>query len=395
MNIGDIKGTDVQPISVPNVSLSLQKEPKTVFLTSVRMPEEQIWANGLFQNIFILYKLFELAGYVPFLLVADNKQHLTSKLFEKFRTIDANDWAAKPFKIYAYFEMGMSCGVQIRDMFKKSGAKMFKLYMGNILNIDIEMPMFSPGTNFCHHLVGGIDTILVSPHYDFHQEYAAAINRVYPSVIVTPYVWEPFFINDMMDTYKHRQSLPYSFTIIEPNISFQKCSLIPIMICEAYYRMYPDKVHEVAVINGNKLVESQFFKMSIIPTLEIYKSGKLKLLTRLDTRSSAKALNDHILIQHAVNNDYNYIFLEHLLMGFPVIHNFAALKNYGYYYEGEDIKAGAALIDTIGNNHEMLNETYKALVKQLAWNFSIYNPMNIKGWTDIIEGVVTAPTATA
>lgn len=384
-DIGNIKGTDIQPITVPYLNLK-PVSMKTVFLTSVRMPEEQIWANGLFQNIFILYKLFEIAGYCPFLLVADNKQHTGSKLYEKFRTIDANEWAAKPFKVYAYFEMGMSCGTQIREMFKKSGAKMFKLYLGNILNIDIEMPMFSPGTNFCHHLVGEIDTILVSPHYDFHQEYAAVINRVYPSVIITPYVWEPFFIQDLIDTYKHRSAAPYSFTIIEPNISFQKCSLIPIMICEAYYRKKPEKVHEVAVINGNKLLDSPYFKMSILPTLDIYKAGKLHLLPRADTRTLAKNMKDHILIQHTVNNDYNYIFLEHLLMGFPVIHNFATLKNYGYYYEGDDITGGALHIDSINNHHEERSGTYKALVKQLAWDFSIYNPVNIKGWVDIIEG---------
>jgi len=391
-NIGDIKGTDIQPITVPYVNLK-HTDMKTIFLTSVRMPEDQIWANGLFQNIFILYKLFEIAGYCPFLLVADNKQHTHSKLFDKFRTIDANEWAAKPFKIYAYFEMGMSCGTQIREMFKKSGAKMFKLYLGNILNIDIEMPMFSPGTNFCHHLVGEIDTILVSPHYDFHQEYAAAINRVYPSVIITPYVWEPFFVKDLIDTYKHRMTPPYSFTIIEPNISFQKCSLIPIMICEAYYRKNPEKVHEVAVINGNKLLDSPYFKMSIIPTLDIYKAGKLHLLGRADTRTLAKNMKDHILIQHTVNNEYNYIFLEHLLMGFPVIHNFTNLKNYGYYYNGDDIIGGSSLIDTIANHHEEKSETYKALVKQLTWDFSIYNSVNIKGWVDIIEGKTVSKTS--
>jgi len=395
-SVGDVKGTDIQPIAKPYISLaSVPIDPiKPIFLTSIRMQEEQLWANGLFQNIFMLYKLFEIAGYCPFLLVDDNNKHKESKLFEKFRTIDANEWVAKPFKLHAYIEMGMSCGVQIRQLFKKSGAKMFKLYLGNILNIDIEIPMFSPGTNFCHHMVGDIDTILVSSHYDFHQEYAAAINRVYPSVLVTPYVWEPFFVQDLADTYKHRGCPPWSFTIIEPNISFQKCSLIPIMICEALFRRSPEKVHEVAVINGAKLLESQYFKMTILPTLDIYKAGKLHLLGRADTRTLAKAMNNHILIQHTVNNEYNYIFFEHMLMGFPVIHNFPRFKDYGYYYEGDDINGGLAQIDAIANGHANSGETYKALIKQLAWNFSIYNPANIKGWVDIIEGtIVPCPRA--
>ena len=384
--VGTIKGTDVQPVCEPHADLLTVHEPKPVFLTSIKMEEGQLWSNGLFQNIFILYKLFEIAGYVPFLLVPDNKQEIKTHLFDNFRTIDANEWVARPFKIYAYIEMGMSCGTQIRELFKKSGAKMFKLYLGNILNIDIEIPMFNPTTNFCHHLVGEIDTILVSSHYDFHQEYACCINKVYPSVLVTPYVWEPFFINDLADTYLHKPFAPYSFTIIEPNISFQKCSLIPIMICEAYFRRDNEKVQEVVVINGAKLLESVYFKSTILPTLELHKAGKLHLVQRSDTRTLAKAMKSNIFVAHTVNNEYNYIFFEHLLMGFPVIHNFPRFSKFGYYYTGDSIKEGLGAIDQVVEKHGERTEVYKALNKQLFWNFSIYNPANIKGWTSIIEG---------
>jgi hypothetical protein len=385
--VGDTTGLDVQPIIKPPVlHASVPSDPaKTIMLTSIRMAEGQLWSNGLFQNIFMLYKLFEAAGYIPFLLVDDNKKHLDSSLYQKFRTIDAQEWAAKPFKLYAYIEMGMSCGPQIRGLFKQAGAKTFKLYLGNILNIDIETPMFHPTTNFSHHVVGEIDTILVSPHYDFHQEYSSAINKVYPSVKIAPYVWEPLFISDMIGTYKHPTSGPYSFTIIEPNISFQKSSLIPIMICEAYYRRYPDKVHEIAVINGVKLLESVYFKNTILPTLELHKANKLHLLPRADTRSIAKNLNSNILIQHTVNNEYNYIFFEHLMMGFPVVHNFERLKDYGYYYSGDSIKEGEEQIRKILMTHHMRTEAYKSSTAQLCWNFSISNPVNIKGWMEILD----------
>lgn len=380
-------GTDIQPIIKPFMSHFLvPADPiKTIFITSIRMPEQQLWSNGLFQNIFILYKMFESMGYIPFLLVDDNKKHSDSKLYENFRTIDAQGWVAKPFKLYAYIEMGMSCGPQIRAVFKQAGAKMFKLYLGNILNIDIETPMFHPTTNFSHHIVGDIDTILVSPHYDFHQEYSASINKVFPSYKIAPYVWEPMFIKDLIGVYAHRPAPPYSFTIIEPNISFQKSSLIPIMIAEAYYRANPDKVHEIAVVNGNKLMESPYFKATLLPTLELYKAGKLHMLPRADTRSLAKTLNSNILIQHTVNNEYNYIFLEHLMMGFPVVHNFEKFKEYGYYYSGDSIKEGCEQIHKITTTHHMRIEAYKVAANQLHWNFSISNPDNMKGWAELLD----------
>ena len=386
-SVGDTSGLDIQPILVPSTKhTDVPLDPvKTILITSIRMPEQQLWANGLFQNIFILYRLFEIAGYIPFLLVDDNKKHKDSTLFERFRVIDTQEYVEKPFRLFAYIEMGMSCGPNIRSMFKQAGAKTFKLYLGNIMNIDIETPMFHPDTNFSHHVVGEIDTILVSPHYDFHQEYAAAINKVYPSVKIAPYVWEPLFIADLQNTYKHTMNPPYSFTIIEPNISFQKSSLIPIMICESYFRAYPDKVNDIVVINGNKLLDSPYFKNTILPTLQLHKCRKLHLLGRADTRTIAKNLNSNILIQHTVNNEYNYIFMEHLLMGFPVIHNFSRLKNFGYYYEGDSIKEGMSQIQKIVQSHHMRIEAYKAASFQLYWNFSINNPDNIKGWRDLLE----------
>ena len=94
--VGDTTGLDIQPIikpTVPHASVP-SDPPKTIMLTSIRMAEQQLWSNGLFQNIFILYKLFEAAGYIPFLLVDDNKKHLDSSLYQKFRTIDAQEWAS-------------------------------------------------------------------------------------------------------------------------------------------------------------------------------------------------------------------------------------------------------------------------------------------------------------
>lgn len=384
---GIIKGTDVQPIIVPYPKLNElpKKQQLPVFITTVRTTEQQIWSNGLFQNILFLYRLFEVAGYLPFLLVDDNKKNPDSKLYQRIRTIDATDWIKKPFRIYAYIEMGLSCSPNIRKAFKDAGAKTFKLYLGNILNIDIETPIFNESTYFCHHMLGEINTILVSPHYDFHQEYAGAVNKLFPCVKIAPYIWDPVLINDLLDSHVWNPTGPYSFTIIEPNISFQKCSLIPVMICETYYRQNPAKVHEIAVINGIVMADSIYYVESIQPNLDIYQDGKLHLLQRTDIKTLSKQLKSNIVIHHTVNNEYNYIFFEHLFMGFPVIHNYEKFKDYGYYYPGNDIRIGCEMIEHVINTHGFKLETYKATNLQLLWNFSIYNPENIKGWQKILD----------
>ncbi len=381
-------GTSFQPIP-PTTSLSKPGTPRPrVFLTTVRIPDEHIWANGLFQNVYVIYKMLEVAGYDPWLLVDNNDNNKDAKIHEKFRLTDFKGYIAAPWPVVAYIEMGMSCDPSIRKFFRNMGAKVAKLYLGNILNIDIETVTFLHGLNFSHHVAGELDEIWTSPHYDLHAEYAGSINGLCGKTRIAPYVWDPMFIEDlgtMYDGGKLTESSPRTFIIMEPNISFQKNSLIPIMALEAYYRKYPERIEQVIVINGNKFKENPYFIQSVAPNLDILRSGKLQLMPRAHITNIVKVFRNAIILQHQVNNEYNYSFLEFGTMGFPVIHNVKKFKDYGYYYDENDLHGAAAQIEAVVKNHESAREAYKAHYKQLAWRFSPYNPENIAAWQKLLQ----------
>lgn len=44
-------------------------EKKTVLLATAAITEDNLFMNGLFQNIYIMYRMFEAMGWIPFLLV--------------------------------------------------------------------------------------------------------------------------------------------------------------------------------------------------------------------------------------------------------------------------------------------------------------------------------------
>lgn len=358
-----------------------------VFLTTVRIPDEHIWANGLFQNVYVIYKMLEVAGFEPWLLVDDNEKNKDAKLHEKFRLTDFKTYATAPFRIVGYIEMGMSCDPGIRKFFRSMGAKVAKLYLGNILNIDIETITFYNGTNFSHHVAGELDEIWVSPHYDFHAEYAGSINGLCGKTRIAPYVWDPMFIRDLGDAYDASSLTPESprnFIIMEPNISFQKNSLIPIMAVENYYRDYPNRIDQVTVINGQKIKENAYFMNSVAPNLQILAGGKLHLMPRAHMVNVVRVFKSAIIIQHQVNNEYNYSFLEWITMGYPVVHNIKRFKEFGYYYEMNDFDTAKEQIINITHNHDRNREAYIAHAKQLTWRFSAYNPENAKAWVSLI-----------
>jgi hypothetical protein len=376
-------GTQVQPIPRACPESFRKEERPRVFLTSVRIPDDHIWANGLFQNVYVIYKMMELLGFEPWLLVDNNENNKDAELHKKFRLTDFKTYMQNPFKVIGYIEIAMSCDPSIRKYFRSTGAKICKLYLGNILNIDIETITYYGGMNFSHHVAGELDEIWVSPHYDIHGEYAGSINGLCGKTRIAPYVWDPMFIQELGHVYNGAQfgiNSPRTFVIMEPNISFQKNSFIPIMALEAYYRRHPERVQEVIVINGHKFRDNPYFIQSVAPNLTLIKAGKLQLMPRAHIVNLARAIPHAIILQHQVNNGYNYSFLEWMTMGFPLVHNVAQFKEFGYYYDANDFEAAATQVENIVANHEVNKDSYAAHTRQLTWRFSIYNPENSTVW---------------
>ena len=323
-------------------------------------------------------------GYEPWLLVDNKDTNKEGKLHTQYRIIDFTTYIEQPFPITAYMEIAMSCDPSIRAYFKQKGAKITKTYLGNILNIDIETVAFYRGVNFAHHVTGQTDEIFVSPHYDIHEEYAGSINGIFGHTRIAPYVWDPVFVQNVTrykDEGFHPDS-PRNFLIMEPNISFQKMALLPILAVEAYFRKYPERVKTVLVVNGDKLRENPYFMESIAPNLTILQKGILQLMPRANIVNIAKIFQNAIVLQHQVNNSYNYSTLEWLYLGFPLIHNIESFKTYGYYYEGNDFLAATEQISFLVHNHNA--NLYATQAKQLFWQFSIHNPNNLKTWEKLV-----------
>jgi hypothetical protein len=143
-------------------------------------------------------------------------------------------------------------------------------------------------------------------------------------------------------------------------------------------------VAEVIVVNGQRMKENPYFQQSILPFLTLHRDGKLQLMPRAHVVNFARVFKDAVILQHQVNNEYNYSFLEWLFMGFPVVHNHRRLAAFGYAYEENDFEAAADRIEEVVENHAKNQESYRAHGRQLLWRFSIYNPDNMAAWKELV-----------
>jgi hypothetical protein len=370
------------------VKLGPLSSRRIITLATATIHSDSLFANGLFQNVFILYKLLDSMGYAPILLVNEKPDDLNKvpSILRNVRMVIAEEILRNSIPVYLNIEIAMSIDPGMRKYMRERGGRTVKLYLGNILNIDIETPIFYPAVHFAHHVVGELDEIWVSPHYKQHHEYAGIINKIGPAKIA-PYVWDPCILTlGGTRQFKWRPKLegePQVFVILEPNISFQKCCLIPLLIVEKLYRETKGNF-SVLLGNSERLQTNPFFTKTILPTLSLYKDDRLKFSGRNIITSVMNDYPSSIAIAHQWNNQYNYMTLEYLVSGFPVVHNAPDWSDAGYYYEGSSIEKGVETLKNVINFHGSSLEQYAAGAAALQWRHSPYNPEVHKAWQGLL-----------
>jgi hypothetical protein len=374
------------------LSKELLQRRKIILLATASITNDNIFSNGLFQNVYILYKMFDSMGFCPIMIVNEKPKSLENIpiMIRSSRMLVAEDILKQPIPVHAYIEIGMSIDPMVRKFLRMIGAKSYKLYLGNILNIDIETPIFYQQTNFAHHVIGELDEVWVSPHYKQHDEYACYLNHVDPKTqknLRAPYVWDPCFLQNTTKNLKWRPCTgneTETIIITEPNISFQKSAIIPILGLERWYRNNPNWTGQVVVFNGERLLSSPFFKENIYDNLDLVKNNKINMLGRNDIQKTMEMYPYATFLLHQVNNEYNYMTLELLKNGYPLIHNSSVWSNHGYYYKESDLDSiGTQMYAT--RNHIVNIETYKSHAQTLIWTHSPYNPNIQKKWNEILS----------
>lgn len=375
------------------------KDRRVILLATAAITNENVFSNGLFQNVFVLYRMFDAMGYAPILIINEKPEspEKMPPMLRSCKMMTTEEVILKPLPVVALIEIGMSIDPLLREFVKMLGGRLAKLYLGNILNIDIETPIFYPAMHFAHHVIEKIDRIWVSPHYGQHSEYAGYINHVQPPAdigdTIAPYVWDPCFITKDWTEPTPRWTPPVSdlsgtFIIMEPNISFQKCGLMPLLALERWYRT-KGKARgwkgKVIVINGDRLQGTPHFTKSIQPLLTIVRDGLVEFTDRRDILTTMRTWPDAIFVGHQFNNEYNYMTMELLWCGFPVIHNSASWGAYGYFYDGNNLGAAVTQIDAAVTGHAERLEAYKSHAQALAWKHSPYNPDVHRAWEALLK----------
>jgi len=359
------------------------KRPIIILATNHVRPDT-LFLNGLTQNVLILYHLFESIGYECYLLEPSLSNLST------YRLIQARDMIARQMSIHAFIEIGMSIDPLTRQYLRSIHAKIIKLYLGNILNIDIETIQNYSQIHFSHHVVGEIDEIWTSPHYSQHLEYATLLNRLpLSNGRIVPYVWDPCFLsqygsattmNWMPSDWKKM-----NIVIMDANISFQKFAFYSLLLCQAFADQYPEWTGKVHVVNGDRFKLNSHMLNNVLPFISLYRNGRILLQGRQTIHAILENNPSACFITHQWNNDYNYATLELMYCQYPVVHNSVGWSEYGYYYSLDEWEKAIDVLANAMKHHASNRYNYQSHASQLIWKHSIHHPEVQKEWKQIID----------
>lgn len=152
------------------------------------------------------------------------------------------------------------------------------------------------------------------------------------------------------------------------------------LVCEEAYRKDPKFLECFRLTNTFHIKDRPAF-VSFARSLDIVNHGLVAFEGRFPMYDYM-ARNGDCIIAHQWECELNYAYYEALFGNYPLIHNSEMLKEYGYYYPDFDAARGGEVLLKAFTEHDRNFKKYRAKCKELFSKLDIYNPFNIKKYTE-------------
>lgn len=191
--------------------------------------------------------------------------------------------------------------------------------------------------------------------FDMHAEFSSVYNHWLKTPVHTyPYVWSSVVVDAHVREHATTvvavaatPELPLTIVIAEPSINVTKSCFFPLVAANAYARAHPERVRRVILLckpSGPGFEAFARYMDAIGSKLEMHDrlawpGVACQLMVRRDTVP--------ILFSHHMFNAMNFLSLETMYLGMPIVHNADALRPAGFFYEGWDVAASHAQLDRV------------------------------------------------
>lgn len=347
---------------------------------------QNIWENGLGQNIYFLSELFRSLEFVQSVILIDVGDQ--GKLPPQ---VDATDWKPQLVtqqeatdEIDVVVEMGGLLDPRWLDLMRARGKKVVYYCCGQPYVSVAEPAIFNKAANGLR--ADRCDQIWLMPKDRAYMPFMRTLYRC--EVYEVPYIWYPKFIKKRSQELV-ALGLNYGYcrerasgngagagmraAIFEPNISVVKSLSIPMLICDEAYRKDSDAINSIHILNALHLKDHPTM-LYFANSLDLIRQHKATFHGRHDVAGFMAQHADAVVAHHWMN-EQNYAYLDVLYGDYPLIHNSEWIREAGYYYHGFDTVEGAQQLLIANRDHNKNIDEYRARSQRV---FGSVNPFNTK-----------------
>lgn len=324
---------------------------------TLNVSQHSLFSNGVNQNAIYLADLISrLSGYKVYLICGVSESttisDLQSIVGNKVKCVVVEN--SFSLRLDVIITVGLTISKRQFSFWKAINDKIKLIHYkcGNEFFTDIDSIIYNEDrSRHDWEFAPKPDQIWVIPQMErTNIDYYSIIHNQRRATVV-PFVWAPLVIEQKLRETKGNTYDGRSITrigIMEPNMSFMKNALIPILISNQAFKDGLD-VDILRVFSGRYFKDNKRFNQ-IMPSLDIYKSGKISLEKRFPI---VDLLNKHIdvIVSWQIENNLNYLYLDAAWLGYPVLHNASLCVDVGYYYPNNNIFEGSEILKNIFNSH--------------------------------------------
>ena len=310
---------------------------------------ESMFTNGCVQQGLFIHKML---NFIPNIRCDFVTVEPGYTCFDKLAPIEVTLLTEESIKKYDIIgslslTLGENSCKHILHWLKKYKIKYVDILCGNLFVLLQEEFVFQTHHIMKNYRNSAIDEVWVLEMYDYSKEFLELVYN--KPVKVLKYVWDTDIIRKYITEknvvqFKGTDNSKINICVFEANMSLHKNAFVPLLIAERFYRKYPDKLNKVYIFCKENMKNNGYYEH-----MNIVRNGKIEFVGRMIMPSALQIIQNtnsyrNVVLSYTHMNNLNFLHLELLYLGVPIIHNCEPFQN-GYYYNSENVKEAVQLLE--------------------------------------------------
>ena len=359
----------------------------------VRKGTQSLWENGIYQNCLFLVQLLQASPVIEqvYLICGGDGDAEDRRRFVASAPCPLLDMAEAAEIVDLAFEMSAGLNKEWVARLRERGGKVISYYVGNDFVLDAERMVFDLPNAW---LVPDSPRDAVWTLEEYRRTcapyYQAAVRS---PVAIMPHLWSPELFDraareaGLIDEVHYRPGeRRWRIGVAEPNLSYVKTYLIPLLACECAHRADPNMLEHVWMFNTLPHLNKAPFS-ALANSLDLVQHGVASFEGRVPAYEVFAKLID-ALVCHQWENAQNYIYYEALHCGFPLIHKSPLLGDCGYRYHDFDCEEAARALRQAYDRHDLELSHYRDNARAYIARLAPHYAGNVALYTEEIRRIV-------